>query len=407
MTKHLPKPISHRLGLVSLAMGAALLTGVAGAATDETTSSDKKGDQVTRFAEGSGAGAVQYSPGYQYDMNGNVVRGADGNCLRTSKWGPDNALSACDPDAVAQYDKDIPKPKFARVVGVKPVTAVINLLADKNFAFNSSKLSAQGKEAIAAAVEANKDNYIYRISIVGYTDRIGRLNYNMKLSEKRAAAVKAAFIAAGVPEERIYTEGRGPADPLVACEGENGYPLIRCLAPNRRVVIGITIPEVIADDLEAEYIRTRKAKDAPEVKAQDIVEKAPVVDTGMVAPVIASSLKSVGDACSKEINTFCTSVPLGEFRVYDCLKAHEGELSESCATAMVAGRSAVEKALGDVNFFGAQCGPDMKDRCPEVEIGSGEVLSCLKTKINTVTRRCVDAMLEVGLLANDPFGRTK
>ena len=382
MTTHLPKSIRRRLGLASLAMGAALLTGVAGA-------------------------AVQYSPGYQYDMNGNIVRDADGVCLRTSKWAPDNALAVCDPDAVAQYDKDIPKPKFARVVGVKPVTAVINMLADENFAFNSAKLSAQGKEAIAAAVEANKDNYIYRISIVGYTDRIGKLDYNMKLSEKRAEAVKAAFIAAGVPEERIYTEGRGPADPLVTCEGESGYALIRCLAPNRRVVIGVTVPEIIANDLEAEYIRTRKPKDAPEVKEKDIVEKAPVIDTGLITPVIASSLKQVGEACSKEINTFCTNVPLGEFKIYDCLKAHQGEVSESCATAMVSGRSAVEKALGDANFFGAQCGPDMKDRCPEVEIGSGEVLSCLKTKIRTVTRRCVDAMLEVGLLANDPFGRVK
>ena len=392
---------------MSLALSAALMAGTVGAVTDETTATDKKNDQVTRFAEADVSGSTQYSPGYQYDMSGNIVRGADGVCLRTSKWGPDNALASCDPEAVAQYDKDIPKPKFARVVGVKPVTAVINLLADENFAFNSSRLSAQGKEAIKAAVEVNKDNYIYRITIVGYTDRIGKLAYNMKLSEKRAAAVKAAFVAAGVPEERIYPEGRGPADPLVACEGESGYPLIRCLAPNRRVVVGVTVPEIIADDLEAEYIRSRKAKDAPGVKDKDIVEKAPVIDTNMVAPVIASSLKSVGNACSKEINTFCTTVPLGEFRIYDCLKTHEGKLSDACGAAMVSGRSAVEKVLGDVNFFGAQCGPDMKDRCPEVEIGSGHVLSCLKTKINTVTRRCVDAMLEVGLLANDPFGRAK
>ena len=407
MTKHLPNTLTRRLGFASLAMSAVLVAGTAVAVPDETTATDKKNDQTTKFAESDVTKAAQYSVGYQYDMSGNVVRGADGVCLRTSKWAPDNALQACDPDAVAQYTKDIPKPKFARVVGVKPVTAVINLLADENFAFNSSKLSANGKAAIQAAVDANRDNYIYRITIVGYTDRIGKLAYNMKLSEKRAAAVKTAFVAAGVPEERIYPEGRGPADPLVACEGDAGYALIHCLAPNRRVVIGVTVPEIIADDLQAEYIRTRKPKDAPAVKGKDIVEKASVVDSSLVAPVIASSLKLVGDACSKEINTFCTTVPLGEFRIYDCLKTHEGEVSELCATAMVTGRSAVEKALGDVNFFGAQCGPDMKDRCPEVEIGSGHVLSCLKTKIRTVTRRCVDAMLEVGLLANDPFGRVK
>lgn len=353
------------------------------------------------------AQATQYSAGYQYDMNGNIVRGADGVCLRTSKWAPDNALEACDPEAVAQYTKDIPKPKFARVTGVKPVTAVINLLADENFAFNSAKLSAAGKRAISAAVEANKDNYIYRVTVVGFTDRIGNADYNMKLSLKRADSVKAEFVADGVPAERVYTEGRGSAEPLVSCDGYEGYDLIHCLAPNRRVVVAVTVPEVIADDLNAEYVRARKPKDAPEVNSKDIVEQANVVNTGFIAPVIASSLKSVGNSCSKEINTFCPNVPLGNFRVYDCLKTHSGALSASCETAMVEGRSRVEKALGDANFFGAQCGPDMRDRCPEVELGSGDVLACLKTKIRTVTRRCVDAMLETGLITDDPFGRAK
>ena len=356
---------------------------------------------------GASAQATQYSPGYQYDMNGNVVHGSDGQCLRTSKWGPDNALESCDPEAVAQYNKDIPKPKFARVVGVKPVTAVINLLADENFAFNSAKLSATGKRAIAAAVEANKDNYIYRVTVVGFTDRIGNLDYNMKLSEKRAEAVKAAFVADGVPEERIYPEGRGPAEPLVSCEGHEGMDLIHCLAPNRRVVVGVTVPEIIADDLEAEYVRTRKPKDAPEVKGKDIVESADVIDTSFIAPVIAAALKNMGDNCSKEINSMCVDTPLGNFRVYDCLETHSGELSMACSSSLVEGRSKVEKALGDANFFGAQCGPDMKDRCPEVELGSGDVLSCLKTKIRTVTKRCVDAMLETGLITTDPFGRAK
>lgn len=349
--------------------------------------------------------AASYSPGYQYDMQGNIARAPDGSCLRTSKWAPDNALETCDPEAVAQYDSDIPKPKFARVVGVKPVTAVINLLADETFGFNSAKLSERGETAIAGAVEANKDNYIYRVSVVGYTDRIGKLAYNMKLSEERAAAVKAAFVAAGVPEERIYTQGRGPADPLVNCVGQEGYALIRCLAPNRRVVVMLTVPEVIAGSLEAEYVRTRAPGDAPNVEQADVVEKAGVVDASFIAPVVQAALKEVGGACSQEINTYCSRVPLGEFRVYDCLKAHEGELSVGCAGAMVEGRSAVEKALGDANFFGAQCGPDIKDRCPEVPLGSGQVLACLKTKINTVTKRCVDAMLQTGLLTRDPFNR--
>ena len=33
-----------------------------------------------------------HSVGYQYDMRGNVVRKADGQCVRTSKWSPTVAI---------------------------------------------------------------------------------------------------------------------------------------------------------------------------------------------------------------------------------------------------------------------------------------------------------------------------
>jgi hypothetical protein len=52
--------------------------------------------------------ADEYSPGYQYDMRGDVVRDAAGNCLRTAQWSPSNALAMCDPNVVAQRSSEKP-----------------------------------------------------------------------------------------------------------------------------------------------------------------------------------------------------------------------------------------------------------------------------------------------------------
>ncbi len=348
--------------------------------------------------------AVDYSAGYQYDMSGNIVRGADGKCLRTLKWSAENALAVCDPDAVRQFTRDIPKPKVARVTSVTPVTAVFTLLADESFAFGSSRMSAAGKQGAADAVGQFAGQYIHRINIVGYTDRIGSADYNQRLSEARANTVKAELVSLGVPEERIYPEGRGMASPLVECDMTDRHALIRCLAPNRRVEVGVIIPKIAASGMEAQEIRVRKDDS---VEGADITDQATVIDTGLVAPVINHEVKKIGNTCSKEINTFCVDVPLGNFRIYDCLKTHEAEVSAACATAMAEGYSAVEAALGDVNFFGAQCGPDMKSRCPEIALGSGEILNCLKAKIDTVSKRCVNAMLQVGIIHTNPFAGQK
>lgn len=71
------------------------------------------------------------------------------------------------------------------------------------------------------------------IKIIGHTDSRGTEEYNMRLSERRAAGVKAYAVAQGVPAARLLTMGKGYAEPI----GDNATEAGR--AENRRVEIVI------------------------------------------------------------------------------------------------------------------------------------------------------------------------
>ena len=338
--------------------------------------------------------ASEHSVGYQYDMRGNVVRSADGQCIRTSKWSPTVAIKECDPEVVAGRKDIVPvREEKARVTGVTAKVDLMVLQAGEAFAFNSDKLSAAGKKQLAEALGMQVDNYIHKVNIAGYTDQIGDDAYNMKLSQRRADAVATELVALGLPKERIAVSAHGSADPLVTCPGMAGESLIRCLAPNRRTEVRFIIP-VVSTAASAEFVARRRAE---EVKDKNITAEA-AVNSPMITSAFNKAVKIVGDGCSKEIATFCGDVEMGNNRVLNCLTAHEGQLSTQCTESIVLGKATISKSLGDANFFGAKCGPDMKLLCSDVKPGDGRMLACLVEHNTNITMRCYSALVELNLI---------
>jgi len=73
----------------------------------------------------------------------------------------------------------------------------------------------------------------YSINVYGYTDDVGTKDYNLKLSARRARAVRDSLVKAGIDSSLISTKGFGKSKPLA--RGSN--PKAR--AANSRVEIGI------------------------------------------------------------------------------------------------------------------------------------------------------------------------
>jgi outer membrane protein OmpA-like peptidoglycan-associated protein len=111
---------------------------------------------------------------------------------------------------------------------------VLNLSEDYlKFDFDKSDLRSENRELlsrIAGILLTSKD---YSLSVFGHTDDIGSDEYNQKLSERRAMAVRAYLVEAGLDPVIISTEGFGKTQPLVPEKTEEAR------AKNRRVEIGI------------------------------------------------------------------------------------------------------------------------------------------------------------------------
>jgi OmpA-OmpF porin, OOP family len=121
---------------------------------------------------------------------------------------------------------------------IAPATTRISVEADALFAFGSAALTAQGQQRLQQVVrELRNAHAVDGLAVVGHADRIGSAGSNLALSQRRAAAVRDYLVALGLPRAAIRAEGRGSAEPKVACAGDGGDALVACLAPNRRVDI--------------------------------------------------------------------------------------------------------------------------------------------------------------------------
>jgi outer membrane protein OmpA-like peptidoglycan-associated protein/YHS domain-containing protein len=105
-----------------------------------------------------------------------------------------------------------PSPKEYYELALERQGSVV--LRDVYFAFDSADLTSDSEDGINAVYNFLCSNPDKKVLIEGHTDDIGNEEYNLKLSEKRAASVKKALIDRGISPERIKTKGCGSTQPL-------------------------------------------------------------------------------------------------------------------------------------------------------------------------------------------------
>ena len=109
-----------------------------------------------------------------------------------------------------------------------------------HFEFDKAVLTKSARDTLAVAVRYLKEHGDARVELQGHTDSKGSDDYNMKLSERRAEAVKAYLATQGIAASRMSTRGFGESQP-VADNETNGKDNPKGRAENRRAVI-IEVP---------------------------------------------------------------------------------------------------------------------------------------------------------------------
>jgi outer membrane protein OmpA-like peptidoglycan-associated protein len=98
------------------------------------------------------------------------------------------------------------------------------------FDTNKTELKAESSLTLEQIAKLLRDDSTLKLLVVGHTDNVGTLLYNMELSSRRAAAVVAALTADyAINANRLTPVGVAYASPVASNHTEEGR------AQNRRV----------------------------------------------------------------------------------------------------------------------------------------------------------------------------
>jgi OOP family OmpA-OmpF porin len=175
-------------------------------------------------------------------------------CWRDAFWTPATALEACDgaikppppppppapaiPPAAPRVAPATPAPAPAPAPRPpapppKPTSEKVTFAADAFFDFDKATLKPEAKAKMDDLVAKTGGVALEVVIAVGHTDSVGADGYNQKLSTARANAVKDYLTSKGIEKNRVYTEGKGEAQPVADNKTKEGR------AKNRRVEIEV------------------------------------------------------------------------------------------------------------------------------------------------------------------------
>lgn len=96
-----------------------------------------------------------------------------------------------------------------------------------NFKYNMSELTDLSEQRVKYIIDRIKQAKDIEIEISAYTDSIGSDAYNLRLSKRRAQALKKLLIFKGIAESAITSIGKGEENPIADNETKEGQAINR------------------------------------------------------------------------------------------------------------------------------------------------------------------------------------
>ena len=116
----------------------------------------------------------------------------------------------------------------------------ISLNIHIEFDFDKAEIKPQFHDELRRAAEFIKTHPAPKILVAGHTDNIGTPDYNQKLSERRAAAVRQYLIDNfGIEADKLVARGYGESRPIAS----NATPEGRQENRRTEIVCCVFIPE--------------------------------------------------------------------------------------------------------------------------------------------------------------------
>jgi OOP family OmpA-OmpF porin len=117
------------------------------------------------------------------------------------------------PTPVAQPQAQTPPP--AQPQPTPPAAPAIARNYLVFFDFDKSSLTNEAMNIVRTAAANAKQGNVVRIQLTGHADRSGSDAYNLRLSQRRADAIKAELVHQGLTAGEITTVAKGEREPLV------------------------------------------------------------------------------------------------------------------------------------------------------------------------------------------------
>ncbi len=156
------------------------------------------------------------------------VRGKSGTAVLAIPYA--EAVVTARDTVVGKVDAETVAKRYADVIAATPTAPKLFIVY---YLTGGNELTVESLAVVDNIPRELAGRPAAEVVVTGHTDRVGTVEANDALSEKRAALIRDTLIANGVPRSRIVAVGRGEREPLITTADEVDEPR------NRRVEIKI------------------------------------------------------------------------------------------------------------------------------------------------------------------------